>query len=179
MGIELWLLVLTSGVCARSGLLLVLLPEWPNQVRVIDMIWLNGASRQPIMGLQLGVSSATFLQGTAGDPCGQADETPFEHQLTRSLLVMQTEVTQKMWADLRAEQWVLPEDPSSLLHGAGPDHPVQNVTWYEAILFANLLSRELGLTPCYYLDPQFLHVVNEENYCDGDMDPSNDPPYAC
>jgi len=32
---------------------------------------------------------------------------------------------------------------------AAPDHPVQMVNWYEAVLFCNWLSRKEGRTPCY------------------------------
>ena len=30
-----------------------------------------------------------------------------------------------------------------------PDHPVQEVNWYDAVLFCNWLSRKEGRTPCY------------------------------
>ncbi len=30
-----------------------------------------------------------------------------------------------------------------------PDHPVQTVSWYDAVLFCNWLSRKEGRTPCY------------------------------
>ena len=47
------------------------------------------------------------------------------------------------------------------LHGAGMDNPVQSVQWYEAILFANLLSVERGLRPCYYWDEALTILIME------------------
>ncbi len=36
--------------------------------------------------------------------------------------------------------------------GKAEDHPVQGVTWYEAVKWANARSEKEGLTPCYYTD---------------------------
>lgn len=69
-----------------------------------------------------------------------------------------------MWADLKAVQPTLPDDPSDPAYSATMAHPVQQVTWYEAILFANLLSKQQGLTPCCYVDETFTTVVDETNY---------------
>ena len=49
------------------------------------------------------------------------------------------------------------------------NNPVQNITWYEAVLFANLLSDERGLTSCYYKDASFSQAVTIENYNGGDF----------
>jgi formylglycine-generating enzyme required for sulfatase activity len=34
--------------------------------------------------------------------------------------------------------------------GKAEDHPVQSVTWYEAVKWANARSEREGRTPCYY-----------------------------
>ena len=75
--------------------------------------------------------------------------------LTRDLLVMETEVTRQMWADLKAVRSNLPSDPSDTSRSPSMDHPVQRNNWYEAVLFANLLSLERDLVPCYYKDGGF------------------------
>ncbi len=39
--------------------------------------------------------------------------------------------------------------------------PIDNVNWYEAVEFCNLLSKNLGLTPCYTINKQKKDVRNE------------------
>jgi hypothetical protein len=87
---------------------------------------------------------------------------------------METEVTRQMWADLKALQPGLPPDPTDIQRGGGMDHPAQNVGWYDAILFANLLSLQNGLTRCYYVDESFSIPVDSSErgrvFCDFSAD---------
>jgi len=121
----------------------------------------------PIVGDFYAVTAGTFIQGSDTDPCLGGTESPFTHTLTRDILVMETEVTRQMWADLMGVQ-PLPVDPTDLLAGSGMNHPVQSIQWPEALLFANLLSAERALIPCYFIDASFLTVLNEANYLDGE-----------
>ncbi|PIE03316.1 MAG: hypothetical protein CSA81_02630 [Acidobacteria bacterium] len=127
----------------------------------------GGSSSDAILGNLLLVNAGTFTQGTATDPCRDHDETPFTHTLTRNFLAMETEITRQMWADLKALQPSLPDDPTNTNYGAGMNHPVQSVQWYEAVLFANLLSLERGLTRCYYKDAAFTDPVVAGNHTSG------------
>ena len=121
-----------------------------------------------IVGILRFVPNGFFTQGSPADePCRNGDETQFTHTLTRHLAVMETEVTRQMWADLRAEQPSLPADPTITTYGAGLSNPVQNNTWYEAVLFANLLSLQQGLTRCYYADAGFTTPIDATNYTAG------------
>jgi formylglycine-generating enzyme required for sulfatase activity len=113
------------------------------------------------------VVSGTFTQGTGTDPNHESDETPFTHTLTRNILVMETEVSRQMWADLKSAQPSLPNDPTKTSYGSGMNNPVQNNTWYEAVLFANLLSVERGFTRCYYKDASYTTPVDSTNYTSG------------
>ena len=61
-------------------------------------------------------------------------------ELTRSFWLMTTEVTQGQY---RA---VTGENPS---YFKGDDLPVEQVSWYEAVQYANALSEREDLTPCY------------------------------
>jgi|GEM_PF-830569 len=110
----------------------------------------------------------SFTQGSPADePCRQTDEDQFIHSINRNFAMMHYEVTRGMWAALRAVQPSLPADPSHLFGGDTDDQPVQRVTWYEAVLFANLLSAHRNLKPCYYKDAAFTMPVTAANYTSG------------
>jgi formylglycine-generating enzyme required for sulfatase activity len=110
------------------------------------------------------IREGTFIQGSPADePCRLADETQFTHTLTRGLICMEMEMTRLGWTTLKARQPTLPADPSTDF-GMGMLVPVQRVTWYEAILFANLLSVDSGLEPCYYKDAFYTIPVAATNY---------------
>jgi len=79
-----------------------------------------------------------------------------------------------LWSDLQSVQLSLPDDPTNITFGSGMNNPVQSVTWFEVVLYANLLSIEQGLTPSYYEDSSFTTIIDETNfnsgsyYCDFD-----------
>lgn len=109
-----------------------------------------------------------FLQGSAPEELGHnGKEKRFNHILTRNFAVMETEVTRAMWNDLKKMNPNLPEDPTDTRFSGSMKHPVQNNTWYEALLFANLLSIQNGLTPCYYTDATKKYPIDLANYDDG------------
>ncbi|MEW6368880.1 MAG: formylglycine-generating enzyme family protein [Acidobacteriota bacterium] len=113
-----------------------------------------------------------FKEGSQpGELCRVApvDEYQFRHVLTRNIAVMKTEVTRKMWADLKSRQKALPNDPSFPLEGStrGSNHPVQSVPWCEALLLANLLSIEQGRKICYYTDSSMTAPISVRNYRGG------------
>lgn len=81
----------------------------------------------------------------------------FEVTLTHPFEVMSTLVTQKQWVE------VMGENPSKFLDGEHtitvtvggkslkmqPDNPVENVTWWAVLEYANRLSQKHGLRPAY------------------------------
>ena len=110
------------------------------------------------------VPAGTFTQGSPStEACRQpygTDETQFSHTLTKALAVMETEVTRQMWVDLKGAQPSLPDDPTNTAYGSGMTNPVQALTWYQAVLFANLLSKQQGLRQVYYQDAGFTTPIN-------------------
>jgi formylglycine-generating enzyme required for sulfatase activity len=138
---------------------------------------LAAADPDPIVGAVHFVPAGSFTQGSpVGEACRAGNEGQFTHTLTADLLVMETEVTRAMWASLKAVQSTLPADPTDTAQGSGTSNPVQNVTWFEAALFANLLSAQNGFTPCYYSDAALTAVLeaaddpNAEVFCDWSAD---------
>ncbi len=121
----------------------------------------------PLVGKLYFIPAGTFIQGTDTDSCSGRNERPFTHTLTRDLIVMETEVTRQMWQDLAFLQPTLPADPTDTSYGSGMNHPAANILWYEAVLFANLLSLERGLTRCYYKDADFTDPVVFDNHTSG------------
>ena len=61
----------------------------------------------------------------------------------KNILMMTTEVTQKMYQD------VMGENPSEF---KGENNPVEMVSWYDAIYFCNKLSATRGYEPVYAVD---------------------------
>jgi formylglycine-generating enzyme required for sulfatase activity len=82
---------------------------------------------------------------------GLRNENQVRVTLTRSFRLQQHELTQREWIDLG-----LPNPSGLAANGSGgclePECPVGNVTWFEAVAFANLLSEREGLQDCYVLD---------------------------
>ncbi len=114
------------------------------------------------------IPSGTFTQGSPSSEVGRfGNETQFRHVLTLNLAVMETEVTRQMWADLKSAQPSLPVDPSNNEISPGLSYPVQFVSWYEAVLFANLLSLQEGFERCYYTDAEFATPITAANYNTG------------
>jgi sulfatase modifying factor 1 len=88
------------------------------------------------------VNGGSFTMGdTWAD--GLADEKPTHLVTLNSFYISRYEVTQDFW------QQIMATTPS---YFSGDNHPVEQVNWYDAVNFCNLLSQQAGLNPCYYID---------------------------
>ncbi|MEI6715375.1 MAG: immunoglobulin domain-containing protein [Verrucomicrobiota bacterium] len=93
------------------------------------------------------IPNGTYVIGDAlGD--GPADETPVGVVLSPYYMSVK-DTTKAQWDVVRT--WGLSNGYTDLSVGAGKasNHPVQTVSWYDAVKWANAASEKEGLTPCY------------------------------
>ncbi len=95
------------------------------------------------------VPAGVYVVGSPEDEPGRFgwEWLPHEVELTRGVWMAETPVTQAQWGQL------VPDNPSRFSDNRW-EHPVERVNWYEAVAFANRLSVEAGLEPCYSLNGQ-------------------------
>ena len=85
-----------------------------------------------------------FMMGSPKSEKGRfSDEGP-QHRVTirRGFWMMRTEITQGQYKALMGKN-------PSYLKGCGDRCPVENVSWHDALRFANALSRKEGRTRCF------------------------------
>jgi formylglycine-generating enzyme required for sulfatase activity len=89
------------------------------------------------------IAPGTFIMGSpTAEEDRNSDETQHTVTITRAYCMKATEVTQGEW------QAEMGDNPSSF-QGCGPNCPVERVSWDDAVLYANALSRREGLAECY------------------------------
>ncbi len=87
---------------------------------------------------------------------GDDNNQPANVTLSRQFYVGKYPVTQEEWV------YIMDENPSIYSDFYGDYHPVENVSWYAAIKFCNLLSVRNQLQPVYRIDG----FTNPENWGD-------------
>ncbi len=78
------------------------------------------------------------------------DESLHDVSLTYGFQLSQYEVTEWKFENLMGWNPMDTYD-SDCTYGCGNTHPVKYVNWFDALAYANQLSLEAGLTPCYVL----------------------------
>ncbi|MBC7170685.1 SUMF1/EgtB/PvdO family nonheme iron enzyme [Candidatus Bipolaricaulota bacterium] len=98
------------------------------------------------------VPAGSFLMGD-GLGEGKAYEQPVHEVYVSAFYMDKFEVTKALWD--KVASWASSHGydlrPSDGL-GEGPAHPVTNVSWFEAVKWANARSEMEGLSPCYRVD---------------------------
>jgi hypothetical protein len=129
--------------------------EWDLEVPTI------AASEQPNRNRCWYVNSVgmTMLELPVGSFVRQAQSisATIEQQVVvpDAFLLADCEVTRAQFQQFVDDPQYSSEEKPTNWEGASfrtsptEQHPVQHVTWYDAVLFCNWLSRKEGLTPCY------------------------------
>ncbi|MBP7479147.1 MAG: SUMF1/EgtB/PvdO family nonheme iron enzyme [Spirochaetaceae bacterium] len=94
------------------------------------------------------VEGGTFSMGNdSGDP----DEKPVHNVTLTSFYMSRYEVTQEEWiAVMGSNSSSFTNNPANKENQLS--RPVEQVSWYDAILYCNTRSSKEGLTPCYSLN---------------------------
>ena len=119
---------------------------------------------QPLRPELVILPAGTFTMGSPPDEEGhENDETPHEVRITRAFAIGRTEVTQAQW------RTVMGTTPSRF--DGHPDHPVERVSWWDAIAYLNRLSALEGHEPCYTAlgcrGTLGTGCEDNEDYCEG------------
>jgi len=108
----------------------------------------------------IAISPKSFQMGSPADQSGRFnDEQQHNVTLTKDYLIGKTEVTQGLWEE------IMKDNPSSY-PSCGSQCPVDNVTWCDAIAFANKLSEIEGLEPVYTVPAGFQAGLSDRQ-CNG------------
>ncbi len=87
------------------------------------------------------IDPGRFLMGSPPDAAGRrANETLHEVRITRPYAMGRMPVTQALWTS------VMEDNPSRIV---GRDHPVERVSWFDAVRFCNTMSVNRGMQPAY------------------------------
>jgi len=109
------------------------------------------APQQSLHG-EIYVQGGTFQMGSDN---GFDNEKPVHSVTVFSLWMMKTEVTQRDYTAL------MEVNPSKF---KGDDLPVEQVSWYDAVAYANKLSQQDGLSPCYRIDKSLPDLSNKSTH---------------
>jgi sulfatase modifying factor 1 len=117
---------------------------------------------QPPLGMVL-IPAGEFQMGDSFKE-GDSDERPVHTVFVSAFYMDKYEVTKGFWDEVA--NWAAANGYDiEAADGAGKagNHPVQDVTWYEAVKWANARSEREGLTPCYYTDRTQATVYRKGN----------------
>jgi serine/threonine-protein kinase len=114
--------------------------------RGAESVLVEEARPGPSGALEVRVPAGGYVRGSSPhDDVRGDDEDPHEVVLGQGVVVRATEITQAEWAAL------YPTRPSRH-EGCGATCPVESVSWWDAVAYANALSEREGRARCYGLE---------------------------
>ena len=93
---------------------------------------------------QVRIPGGTFIMGCTQIDCVE-DELPHRVSITKDFFMLESEVTQQQYMEL------MNANPSQN-YQCGKECPVDSVTWENAVIYANRLSKHQDYPPCYVKD---------------------------
>jgi formylglycine-generating enzyme required for sulfatase activity len=132
---------------ARQGFRGLLGPKWRIDKRSLQV---QGYRERLADGVELTmvqIPAGSFLMGSPADEFDRSDDEGPQHYVQlKGFFIAQTPITQVQWrvvAGWEKVKWNLNPDPSRF---KGPNRPVEQVSWVQAIEFCNRLSQRFGYT---------------------------------
>lgn len=127
-----------------------------NTGTVSQPSWSGLSVTQPLAPSLTTLPGGTFDMGcTTGDLNCQSDESPQHSVALSRFQISDGEVTQAQWQSLMGS------NPSSFVSPVCPQCPVEQVSWYDALVYCNRLSEAQGLSPCYFSDASYTQVYGK------------------
>ena len=134
--------------------------DWPGQfssqckVKIIadDGALAPGTALPSTAGLVL-IPPGPFQMGDISAD-GNIAERPVHTVYVSGFYMDQFEVSYELWRSVRTAALTVLDRTYSLGAGSSKadNHPVQSISWYDAVIWCNARSEKEGLTPCYYTD---------------------------
>ena len=120
-----------------------------NDVYIDDIVFPQAAGVPPAEMVL--IPAGSFEMGDSFNE-GHSDELPVHTVYVSAFYMDRYEVTKALWDEVAT--WAAANGYDTTVDsgsGKAVDHPVYNVSWYEAVKWANARSEKEGLTPCYDL----------------------------
>ncbi len=109
--------------------------------------------------LLIQIEAGTFTMGSAdGDRMAFPHEKPAHEVELAGFYCMSVPVTRALWAE------VMDEDSGWWPDGPADQHPVNEVSWLDAVEFCNALSEREGHRPCYRVDGDDVEWIADDGY---------------
>lgn len=100
------------------------------------------------------IPAGEFVMGSSENEEGRyGDETPHKVVITHDFYMAKTEITQEQW------EKVMGHNPSRF---KGAKLPVESMTWWSAVVFANMVSKSHNLKEVYDFSEVVFNVAKEE-----------------
>jgi formylglycine-generating enzyme len=131
--------------------------DWVDYVRVPisnAVTTLRLFDPAPPTGMTL-IPAGSFTMGDAFAE-GYDDELPTHTVYVSAFYMDKYAVTKALWDKVKT--WGMTNGYSFAGSGKATNHPVQGLTWYNAVAWCNARSQKEGLTPCYYTDAGFATI---------------------